>query len=574
MSFFVPNPASLLLRWVVLVFLVSNTLCPALASAEQRFRDLVFEEVDVVSNIPFGIGQRDEGIDQPLLMDIYAPRGDTLMRRPVIVLAFPGGFTNGARDDPEMVVMATRFAQHGYVAASIDYRLIRGFPSSTAELEVSVLRAVHDMRAAVRFFREDAAGNNVYGTDGVNVFVGGISAGAVMAANVGVLDEGDEVGGNIAAFLAANGGIAGNSSTNTEFSSAASGVLQISGATAELDWIDPSTPPIYAAHEEFDPIVPCPTSFGGGFVLFGLALRSSGGCVMIPRARDVGVPTEFFFDEGSFNHIGYNEEAFLQILDDSAAFFYREVLRPAVLASALLPSSRSIQVGELGTVFASVVNGTTQDVANCTVVAMTDLPASFAFRTTDAQNAPVGEANEPFSIAAGSSQSLVLEFAATDDFPVTDVFFRYECADVRAADNTVGLNSLVLSGNDASTADIIGLTTVVDLAVEQGSTAVFAVGSANVGFDDVIGVTVDSGDVELPLLLELCRTDSETGVCLEDPVPVSTLSYPAGSTASFAVFVTAIQPIANDPARNRIFVRFTDAAGDLRGATSTAVRAQ
>ena len=159
------------------------------------------------------------------------------------------------------------------------------------------------MRAAIRFFREDAATGNEFGTDGVNVFVGGISAGAVMSAVAAVLDEGDNISEAVADYLAVSGGMAGNSSDNTEFSSEASGVLQISGAIRRLSWIEPGDPPIYAAHEEFDPVVPCNTLPGIAFVLFGLALTSSGACDMIPAARDLGIPTGFFLEKLSLIHI-------------------------------------------------------------------------------------------------------------------------------------------------------------------------------------------------------------------------------------------------------------------------------
>jgi hypothetical protein len=46
----------------------------------------------------------------------------------------------------------------------------------------------------------------------------------------------------------------------------------------------------------------------------------------------------------------------------------------------------------------------------------------------------------------------------------------------------------------------------------------------------------------------------------------------AGSTSTFAVFVTAHAIVPYDPEAHRIFVRFSDASGTTRGATSVAVR--
>lgn len=544
------------------------------AEAEQRFVDSMFTDIEVQTGIQFGVGQRESGADLPLLLDVYAPRNDSNTHRPVVVLAFPGGFTSGSRDSAIMQLLATQFAERGYVAASIDYRLIEGSPDSNAEIEISIIQAVHDMRAAIRFFREDAATDNEFGTDGINVFVGGVSAGAVMSAVTSVLDEGDQLRDAVADFLAANGGMSGNSSTNTQFSHDASGVMQISGAIRRLSWIEPGDAPIYAAHEEFDPVVPCDTLPGIAFVEFGLALTSSGACDMIPAARAVGVPTEFFFDSGSFAHIGYSFSDLMQILQESAAFFYNQVLRPKTLASAVLPGSRSVQVGDQATVFASVINATAEQAGGCTIEPMTPIDASFAYQPTDAANAPIGQADTPFTLGPGAAQNLVLTFEADDDFSPTEVFLEFRCSEGPAASSIQGVNTVLLSAEDSPVADVIGLTTVVDLVADTESVALFAVGSANVGSNEEISVTVDDAGAGLPLELLLCETDSATGVCLGDASESVTLTYNAATTRSFAVFATATGAIENNPAANRIFVRFRDASGTIRGATSTAIRTQ
>jgi len=136
------------------------------------------------------------------------------------------------------------------------------------------------------------------------------------------------------------------------------------------------------------------------------------------------------------------------------------------------------------------------------------------------------------------------------------------------------VNTLLLSADNDPVADVVGLTTVVDLVADADSTALFAVGSANVGAGDEINVSLDTGSANLPVDLLLCETDSATGVCIADPSESVTLSYSAASTRSFAVFANATGAIDNNPATNRIFVRFRDISGTLRGATSTAIRTQ
>ena len=113
---------SLRARAVAAVFVVSLTILQSLsgvAHAEQRFVDPMFFDIEVQTDIQFGVGLRESSPDQALFLDVYAPRNDTNVRRPVVVLAFPGGFTTGRRDSAIMVQLANAFAQRGYVAASI-----------------------------------------------------------------------------------------------------------------------------------------------------------------------------------------------------------------------------------------------------------------------------------------------------------------------------------------------------------------------------------------------------------------------------------------------------------------------
>lgn len=546
-----------------------------LAAEGARFVDKVFESVDLTIGVPFGSGRREAGPDQALLMDVYTPTGDPATARPVIILAFPGGFTSGSRASEGMVFLANEFARRGYVAATIDYRLIEGRPDSRSEIMIAILQAIHDLKAAVRFFREDAATDNRFRASSEHIFAGGISAGAVMAAVAGALDAGDRIESRgLQAFLDANGGIDGNSSDNLAFSSAVVGVLQISGAVLETDWVDPTTAPFYAAHEEFDPIVPCGRLPGVAFVEFGVFITSSGACEMVPTAQAAGVPTGFFFDAGSLNHIGYSAGELEQITQSAAQLFNDEVLAPLAVVSALLPASRAVQVGSTATVFAALVNTAPDTLLGCRIVPMTPFEGAISVQPTDGANNPDAPADLPVSIPAGGVRNFIVSLSPTEPLPATELFFRYECEDARAAPNAQGLNSLLFAASESVAPDIIGLTTVVDLLAPIDQTSLFAVGSANVGSDGAINVQLDDGGRGLPLNMQLCATNALTGACLSDPEAALNLQFEANTTASFAVFVTPSAQIENNPARNRIFVRFTDTDGAIRGATSAAVRTQ
>ena len=246
------------------------------------------------------------------------------------------------------------------------------------------------------------------------------------------------------------------------------------------------------------------------------------------------------------------------------------------IVSATLPVSRSVQVGNQATAFASIINTHPSDGAlNCTLLPFTDIPADFAFQPTDEMGMLIGEQNQGADIASlNGVQGYVFAYIPTEAFAPTDVEITYDCANTDPAENTVGLNTFLLSASDTPVPDIIGITTVTDLVAAQNTTSLFAVGSTNVGITEDITVNIDTGSTSLPLNLLVCQTNPSTGACLpgSPPSATTTFTYTASSNASFAIFVEPTAAISNDPANNRIFIRFTDGGGTVRGATSTAVR--
>ncbi len=85
----------------------------------------------------------------------------------------------------------------------------------------------------------------------------------------------------------------------------------------------------------------------------------------------------------------------------------------------------------------------------------------------------------------------------------------------------------------------------------------------------------DTAQATLPLTLSLCQTDPATSVCINPAQPTQDsllVEIVAGDSPTFAVFVNATGPVALDPASSRIFLRFTDQLGEVRGATSVAVQ--
>ncbi|WP_460503943.1 alpha/beta hydrolase fold domain-containing protein, partial [Hymenobacter agri] len=224
-----------------------------------RYYRPIFASVTTTADVPYGAATNYDGSAATLLMDIYQPTGDVLPRRPVIIFAHQGGFLTGTRKDAYMVNICTRMARLGYVTASIEYRLgfpITGFPPPAADtvgVAQAAIRGMQDLRAAVRFFRKDAATTNTYRINPGYIAVGGSSAGAFMALEIGYLDKASEVPAYVG--LTSLGGIEG-SSGNPGYSSAVLAVLNLSGATENPSIIEAGNAPLLSVHGTADATVP------------------------------------------------------------------------------------------------------------------------------------------------------------------------------------------------------------------------------------------------------------------------------------------------------------------------------
>lgn len=275
------------------------------------------------TGILFGNATTIGGTNQDLYLDFYEPTGDMAAERPLVIIAFGGSFISGTRQD--MQWMCEYYASLGYTAATIDYRLYDGplipLPDSTAMTE-EVLMAVSDMKAAIRFFKEDAATANNYGVDTNNIFVAGISAGAIVASHAALLDSNDALESYITPILNANGGWTGNSSTNTQYTDNVRGLLNFSGALRKADYIDVNDPPLFSVHDDMDDVVPY--GYGAASVAGFPIINMEGSQLMHQQAQNVGVSTELITFPGN-GHVSYfqgTQAIADSVLWESASFLY------------------------------------------------------------------------------------------------------------------------------------------------------------------------------------------------------------------------------------------------------------
>ena len=126
-------------------------------------------KVDVRRNVVYV--ERDSG---PLGMDVYLPEGQGPF--PGVLVVHGGGWTMGSR--AQLAAIAMSFAQRGYTAAAISYRLAPKHPFPAQ---------LHDCQAAVRWLRQHAA---EYKIDPTHIGGYGYSAGGHLVALLGTLDDG------------------------------------------------------------------------------------------------------------------------------------------------------------------------------------------------------------------------------------------------------------------------------------------------------------------------------------------------------------------------------------------------
>jgi hypothetical protein len=249
------------------------------------------------------------------------------------------------------------------------------------------------------------------------------------------------------------------------------------------------------------------------------------------------------------------------------------------LVSAVLPTSRSAQVGVPITAFATIINGGTDPGTGCGLSLGSNIPATFAFQTTNpATNAVTGAANTPANIAANSSQSFVFSLTPTTAFSPTNVTIGAGCGNSNPAPTENGINTILLSASTSAVPDIIALVATAKgdgvLHLPNGAGA-FAVATDNVGgASGTIIAAVNTGGTTLPLALAICQTNPTTGQCLAPPTAGATTTIAPGATPTFAIFGTPSAVIPLDALNNRVYVTFTDSGGVVRGSTSVAVETQ
>ncbi len=265
---------------------------PLSYSQSDRYCKAVFEEITLTEDIVYGYADSYDWWGsyepEPLIFNFYEPKGDSISQRPLVLMVHGGVFLIGhPKAKKDVIAWCDSLTHQGYVCAAISYRL--GFNVlSKASMIRAGYRAIQDVRAAVRYFKEH---HEEYRIDTTKIFVGGNSSGSIAAVNAAFMEESERP-------IETYGVGRGRESCDLEcldcsgndypHSSKVAGVISLWGAIWEPDLIDSyERIPTLMVHGTKDRVVPI-----GSAKPFHLPLFPTlhGSKVMHKQMKEMGIP--------------------------------------------------------------------------------------------------------------------------------------------------------------------------------------------------------------------------------------------------------------------------------------------
>lgn len=304
---------------IFISFFSISVLAQSLCSTG-RYYNSIFNNIQITTDIKYGQNTNNWGFNEDLKLDIYEPTNDTAGLRAFVLLAHGGEFIEGTKNDSDMVVLSRNLAHMGYVVASIDYRKMLSFLSLNGySAKRAAYHAYHDMKAAIRYIRKDIEENgNPYRIDTNNFYIGGTSAGAITALHVAFMDKYSEV---LAHIDTTDIGVMAGNSGNPGYSQSIHGVINLSGALLDADFIEQSNIPIISMHGSIDDVVPYKK--GASALINDLVLEGSYEIEYYGLINNLNTSTYSFFNK---NHIPYFQDNDTTVYIDTVINFVKNRL--------------------------------------------------------------------------------------------------------------------------------------------------------------------------------------------------------------------------------------------------------
>ena len=266
----------------------------------------------------------------------------------------------------------------------------------------------------------------------------------------------------------------------------------------------------------------------------------------------------------------------------------------AVLPTGRVEGNRFMRTSPV-TAFATMLNTSQQDAADCVVDIAPDSPVdvSIQFWETDPVTnfiLPGSSADDPFTVSGGGATTLTFSVSNRQgNFDPTLLEFAFYCLNADPAPVVPGVNTLLLSASELPLPDLVTATATVDnngtvTLPESDGLSFFSVATVNIGgADSVRAVPVVDMATLVPNLaplampprvtLTICETDPTTSLCVSDIDAETSRMFEADEIATYAVFVRGQgEDVAFRPETNRAFILFVDSAGKVRGGSSVAIQ--
>ncbi len=238
------------------------------------------------------------------------------------------------------------------------------------------------------------------------------------------------------------------------------------------------------------------------------------------------------------------------------------------LVFAVTPNSRNAQLGMPVTVFLSVINGGTATATGVRITQASPLePVTVGYQQWNGI-VFIGSPNTSVDIPAGGTANFVLTLTPTAAFSTSSVTFNVAGTNTAVAPISA-VNTLTMSASVTAPADVIMMSTNLNVQTAVNTPKAFAVATTNVG----TSATGVSFNVVVPtpikgLAVQVNETYPANGT-IKGPATGLTINH--GDQPTFAVFLTPTQPIAFNPSNNRIMLQLIDGSGTILGAQSVAV---
>jgi lysophospholipase L1-like esterase len=246
--------------------------------AQKRYKEIIFTNIDSVTDIQYGTAINIKGEKEDLFLDLVTPpQTDTIQKRPLLIFIHGGGFKNNSKKGNFSSLLCSAFAKRGYVTASIEYRLGIDKKQDIAEYHEALYRAQQDGKAAIRFFRRYA---DKYGIDTTQIFLTGSSAGSKTALAIAYMNE-NEIPSDI--DQKKWGSLEGKSG-NDGYSSKVNGVINNWGAMIDFNWIQKGDVPLFNVAGTMDKTVPYDSSFNYHSFKYGPS-------ILYKQCLSLGIPT-------------------------------------------------------------------------------------------------------------------------------------------------------------------------------------------------------------------------------------------------------------------------------------------